>query len=190
MEVRLSESGFQSTYEFHKDRAAADHLNEDGHRHRLLTVADIIRALDPAPASLIDYGCGTGGLLSLLDAVPNRKGYDFSPHAVEFAQDLGRPVQLCNFVAELNLSHVDVAVMTEVLEHLDDPHGFLERLPCERLVASVPVNETARSHCEEHVWAWDRPGFAVMLEGAGFEVREHVADAMSQYVVAVRVVRL
>jgi hypothetical protein len=189
-EYRLSQDGFPSTYEFHAERPAVDHLSEAGHRRRLLTVVELIEGLDPQPTSWIDYGCGAGGLLSLVGGITNKRGFDFHLPAVQLGRNHGRPVEYLNFAWANELPHTDLATMTEVLEHLDDPHGFLEGLPCERLIASVPVNETPDAHCEEHVWAWDRAGFAAMLRDAGFEVRSHIDDGSSQYVVAERAVLL
>lgn len=189
-EYRLSQDGFQSTYEFHAERPAVDHLGQAGHVRRLTTVAGLIDGLDPQPSSWIDYGCGAGGLLALVGGITNKRGFDFHLPGVQLGRDRGRPVEYLNFVGASVLPHAELATMTEVLEHLEDPHGFLRRLPCERLIASVPVNETPAEHCEEHVWAWDRAGFAAMLRGAGFEVRSHIDDGSSQYVVAVRAVRL
>ena len=66
----------------------------------------------------------------------------------------------------------DVAVVTEVLEHLSDPHGALrwiaEHSPL--LVASSPWNEDDVTHDECHAWAFDRDGYRALVEQAGYEL--------------------
>lgn len=167
-EYKFDNAEHFSTAEFHADREAADHLHEAGHMARMWVVAGIVNDLLHRVGydqNVIDYGCGNGGLISLLHA-RDVVGYDFQPANVTAAQELGRPVIEHDFVTEPGQSAI--AVMTEVLEHMDDPHGFLKELDTTFLVASVPLGETPEHHYEYHVWGWDAEGFAAMLTGAGF----------------------
>ena len=184
-EFKFDGKEFFSTAEFHADRAAADHLHEAGHVPRLYAVAAAVNALVATGAvSVIDYGCGSGGLLSLI-AAPEKRGYDFQPDNVRFAQELGRPVEFKNFVdAEPEFS--DVAVLSEVLEHMDDPHGFLGKLNCRVLVASVPLGETPQQHYELHRWGWCMDSFREMLKAAGFTSQSGVNVVGTQVWTAVR----
>ncbi len=169
-EYRFDTEEFYSSEEFHVDREAADHLHEDGHGARIRTVAGLVNALFQeigTEKSLIDYGCGNGGLLSLLEG-DDLLGLDFCRANVNQAVELGRPVVFSNFVETSYRS--DVAVLSEVLEHMVDPHGFLKDLQTTYLVASVPNGETPDSHYPYHLWGWDVEGFQKVLEGAGYEV--------------------
>lgn len=167
-EYRFEGADFFATQDFHADREVADHLNEPGHMARLWVVAALVNDLlhrRGYDQRVVDYGCGNGGLLSLLHAY-DAIGYDFQPSNVAAAQALGRPVVQRDFVTEPDVSAI--AVMSEVLEHMDNPHQFLKDLNTRYLVASVPLGETPEHHYEFHVWGWDGEGFAEMLKGAGF----------------------
>lgn len=185
-EYRFADADHFATAEFHADREAADHLNEVGHMARLWCVAGLVNDYSwrfGYDRSIIDYGCGNGGLLSLIHS-PNAKGFDFQPANVEAAKALGRHVTFKDFVAEPESS--DLAVMTEVLEHMDDPHGFLKTLDANVLVASVPLGETPDNHYEFHVWGWDPQGFADMLKGSGFQPLTFMPLGMTQIWVATK----
>lgn len=167
-EYRFEGAEYFATEQFHEDREAADHLHEPGHMARLWCVAGIVNDIiwrQGHDLTIIDYGCGNGGLLSLLHS-SNAKGYDFQPANVTQAQQLGRNVEHRDFVN--NPDRSNIAIMTEVLEHMDDPHGFLRNLECNILVASVPLGETPEHHYEYHVWGWDGDGFANMLTANGY----------------------
>jgi hypothetical protein len=74
--------------------------------------------------------------------------------------------------------------MTEVLEHLIDPHGTLLALPSEFVVVSSPYGETGDAHYEFHLWAWDEEGYAKMVEDAGYEILHHERVWLNQIILA------
>lgn len=62
-------------------------------------------------------------------------------------------------------------VLTEILEHLDDPDALL-RLAREKarwLVASSPIVPDGNDHTTQHKWAFDMDGYREMLVTAGWE---------------------
>lgn len=66
---------------------------------------------------------------------------------------------------------VDVFVLTETLEHLDDPDYVLRQIrrKAKKLILSTP--ETANGWVDEnpeHYWSWDNNDVAFMLGEAGF----------------------
>lgn len=164
---------FRSSYDFHKDRPAADHINEPMHYMRIKIVASMIEFLIKfyGATSFVDLGCGNGGVLSLITDYEDvdMAGVDFAPGNVEQAQALDRPVIAGDF-SELNWGGWDIAGMSEVLEHMSDPHGFLARLETKYIVASCPADESEKYMREEHVWAWDKEGFIAMFRHAGFNL--------------------
>lgn len=201
MELRFFEAGTipeYSTREWHEPRDRAPHLEQASHQPRLLKAAEFVKqayGLIPHRATVVtvaDFGCGDGGLLSLLPYEPSLWvwGYDFTPANVAGAAERNVNVVLMDFVNDNRIEFGEIAVMTEVLEHMADPHGFLRRchtVGVTYVVASSPVDETEHNHVGYHVWAWDMEGYAAMIEQAGFGIVEHVrVDGGFQVVLAKR----
>lgn len=186
MEHKFPGTDFFSTYDFHKDREEADHVNQPSHRTRILEVARLIKELnekDPIK-SWIDYGCGNGGLLSVVDCVPDKKGYDWMPTNVEGAKQKARPgVEFKNFL-EIEPEECDLATATEVMEHLQDPHGFARNLKCKYFIMSCPEGETPQGHDPVHVWGWDREGMHNLLTNNGYEIIEDAGGGGTMIIVA------
>lgn len=143
-----------------------------GHKQRTAMVADLIVDYIGDAETLSDLGCGDGSLLTLLAArgVPlHMWGYDAGSENVLRAQRAGLNVERRDFTTE-TVQLGDITVMSEVLEHLHDPHGFLAKLPAQRLVVSSPSAETADWHYEHHAWAWDEAGYRRLIEDAGWRI--------------------
>lgn len=181
--------------EFYRDREAAHHLEQGGHTERLVKAAEYVKyAYDQLSQDYVptvsDFGCGDGGLLQYLRDTYGIVGwgYDMQPSNVVHAQNTrGVDVRLTDF-SDGSVEYGDIVIMTEVLEHLSDPHGALATIPdtTAYLIASSPFHETADAHYEFHNWAWDDDGYDAMIEKAGFNIitREHVW--LNQVVLGVR----
>ncbi len=183
MEVRLFNPAAPPDYAtpgWYATRERAPHLEQNPHTARLRTAAEYVRfAVEHTPDCVVDCGAGDGGLLSLLtDLDVPCYGYDLQPSNIEGAAERGVNVALRDVVTD-GVGPVDrdaVAVCTEVLEHLIDPHRFLRDLPTDWVVASSPWNETADSHYEFHLWAWDHDGYRALLAQAGYETVFHESN--------------
>lgn len=188
---------YVSTAGFHRDRERAPHLEQEWHRPRLELAADMVRQaareLGCAERTVThsDLGCGDGGLLSLLRDAPGLDswGYDFQPsNAAGWEERDVTAYALDVFGEERDQAEFgEVVSMTEVLEHLADPHGWLKRLRragVRRLVCSSPFNENDRVHDECHAWAWDRDGYAAMLWDAGWRIVRNETVNLFQVVLA------
>lgn len=182
--------------EFYKDRPVSDHIHQEGHRDRLLrTLHDVLFLVDLYPEldSVVDFGCGNGGLLHELGkARPDLRahGYDLSPAAIAAATEQ-YDVDATNkdFINDFEFCCcADIAVMTEVLEHLVDPKEFLRKLKprIKWIVCSVPANENAENHYIYHLWAWDAQSFKRMFTDLGYTVLMHynMGNITSQFLVA------
>lgn len=185
MEYKLSATAYESTFEFHDGRPAAHHIDEDAHRLRFDKTLEFITSVDPD--SVVDLGAGDGGLLSRLGC--DSWGYDFHVPNVQYAkQTRNVDVREVNFVENIDSIELgSLVVMTEVIEHLEDPHGVLRALASRgprMIVCSSPVNETDAFHCEEHVWAWDFEGYEQLLRDSGWEVVRHEVVFPFQVVLA------
>lgn len=184
---------YVSTFDFHKDRERAPHLEQGVHRPRLLKAAEFVRAARPyveAPTMAVsDLGCGDGGLLSLIqnDGDILAWGHDFQPSNQEGWIARGVTASALDVFGEdqAAVELGDVVVMTEVLEHLADPHGVLRWVRekgVSAIVCSSPWTESHSSHCAEHAWAWDMDGYRKMIEEAGWTVARHEQEGMFQVV--------
>ncbi|MDX5564131.1 hypothetical protein PYK79_13345 [Streptomyces sp. ID05-04B] len=178
-----------STFEFHKDRARAPHLDQPGHRPRLERARDLVvqaaeeliaaGSIADGPATVSDLGCGDGGLLSLLGAYPGIEawGYDFQPsNAAGWAERDVTAAAYDVFGADRDRIRVGrVAVVTEVLEHLADPHAAVRWIgeSARWIVASSPWQERPARHDECHAWAWDLAGYQALLRQGGFDIETH-----------------
>ena len=176
-----------STREFHADRPAAPHLEQRYHQGRMYLAAEFVRQTGAQPA--VDLGCGDGGLLSLLKAAEIESwGYDFCPANITHANKVRgvdvRDLDVAEQPAEIQWA--PVVVMTEVLEHMDDPHGFLKLVAenAEYLVASSPYTEHQGNVDACHAWAWDVQGYKEMIEGAGFNILKQQGAGSFQVVLA------
>lgn len=172
-----------STYEFHKDRDRAQHLEQPNHHDRLMQAVEFVGEayadLGPGRVTLSDLGCGDGGLLSLLKwSHMTAWGYDFTPANVSGALLRGVDVLEADVFGcdRPWISLGQITTMTEVLEHLADPHDVLRWVHRESqyLVVSSPWNETPESHDECHAWGWDVEGYAELIKNAGWSILHHV----------------
>jgi hypothetical protein len=189
-ELRFFEEGTVpewTTPEWYAGRATAPHLDQPGHRERLLRTAEIINEL--APHSVVDLGAGDGGLLSQLEC-DNKWGYDLQQTNVDVAWNHRHvDVRLRDVIADGNyITEADLAVATEMLEHLVDPHGFVAWVAswAEIFVASSPWNEVNGPRYEFHTWAWDMDGFRDMFEHEGLTVVQHEIVQGAQIIVGVQ----
>jgi trans-aconitate methyltransferase len=192
-EYRLFEGAVPdvSTFEFHEHRERAPHLEQEGHRPRLLKAQEYVCSVldEECTHTVSDLGCGDGGLLSLLKDECECWGYDFQPSNRDGWKERGvSAVALDAFGRDWSfVKFGSVVVTTEVLEHLADPHGTVRWIQrnCQWLVASSPAFETAQNHDPCHAWAWDMEGYRNLFLQAGFKVhRQELVQPGFQVVLA------
>jgi hypothetical protein len=173
---------YVSTFEFHRNRDRAPHLEQEAHVPRLQLAAEfvgdaatrIVQSGGPA-ATVSDLGCGDGGLLSLVQTHPlidDAWGYDFTPKNAAAWPERGVRGEEIDFVHDRDrVSLGNITVMTEVLEHLADPHGILRWVAglSPWLVASSPAFENDVVHDGLHAWAWNVDGYTALVTQAGYE---------------------
>lgn len=203
-----------STFAFHEHRDRAPHIDQPTHRPRLdkavefiLRARDLVLAADAARSTrftssgdgvlvrrvvdVVDLGCGDGGLLSLLKEWAwdfATYGYDFQPTNQDGWKERRVEARALNFVDDWwEVRNSDVYVITEVLEHLRDPHEMVRNIRDRGayIVASSPWTEHATSHDECHAWAWDPDGYAKLIRDAGYDVIRHERVGMFQVVLGV-----
>ena len=172
-----------------------NHLDNRVHRARLEAAAaeSVLEAERYGTRTVVDLGAGDGGLLSLLPqpGMSGSFGYEIITDSVRYAKEVrGVNVIEANVLTD-RLTLGPVVVATEMLEHLEDPHGFvrgiLEARPeVQSFIASSPFRETDEVHEWNHAWAWDMPGYQKMFEDAGWFVVKQYPAEWSQILVARR----
>jgi SAM-dependent methyltransferase len=89
-------------------------------------IIEQIKSTKPQGARILDFGCYTGGLLSLLDSRYERFGIEINSEA----SDIARTTASAHIWNSLDLiegdQQFDVVVMADVLEHMPSPLQFLE----------------------------------------------------------------
>ena len=179
-----------ATKEWYEGRDPAHHLEEGNHTDRLLKARDyVLDAIARGAKTAVDLGCGDGGLLQLLkEAGVDSWGYDLMPSNIEYAVNVrGVDARYTDFNNDSTIEYADIAIMTETLEHMEDPHSVVRNLPSKYLVASSPYNETDLSHYEYHLWAWDAKGYRNLLEDNGYVViNQDLVSGWSQVLLGVR----
>lgn len=175
-----------STFEYHRDRARAPHLEQSAHKYRMYWAKRLV--MESKAKTVIDLGCGDGGLMSLLCAEGVEiSGYDFAPANVSGWEERGVQGFAIDFVqCWEDIPRADLYMMTEVLEHLEEPEQAVRRVAVRgsMVVASSPWNETPNSIDACHNWAWDMIGYANLFNRAGMEIVRHVQAEWSQVVLA------
>ena len=130
-----------------------------------------------APRTVCDPACGDASIVNAAHSLREiEKAYlsDISApmiaalwgtetHGYEAALNVGPALE--------SMREADVMILTEVLEHLEDPDELLReaRKYAPALVASSPLNEFEAHGNHEHVWGWDRDGYREMLVAAGWD---------------------
>lgn len=186
---------FVSTLGYFGQQPRAPHLDQPHHVPRLHRAAEFLaQAVSEGARTLSDLGCGDGGLLSLVQGQFSRAwGYDLQPSSTGGWPERGvTATWLDAFGKDRDRVELgDAVAMTEVLEHVADPHGVLawahENDGTRWLVASSPFTETPAVHGPEHCWAWDQQGYSRMITAAGWDITRHEeCGGMFQVVLARR----
>jgi SAM-dependent methyltransferase len=137
------------------------------------------------PASIVDIGCGTGGVLEVIASTLNGTrlvGYDLSSQAIGMVERSDR-VELRVGTPEDVQEHYDLLLSLDVFEHVEDYIGFLRSLRpiADWFMFHIPLDASAQSVIRErplltarstvgHLHYFTRGTALASLETAGFEI--------------------
>lgn len=143
---------------------------------RTVLFADVI----PPGATVLDFGCGTGGVLSALEA-KRRIGVEISEAAAaEAAQRLD---EIHKSLGEIPDASVDVAISCHALEHVDEPANVIRELhrvlrpggvlriavPCEMPLLVAAQRKWRADDKDMHLFAWTPLTLGNLVRVNGFE---------------------
>ena len=137
------------------------------------------------PASIVDIGCGTGGVLEAIAGALNGTqlvGYDPSPQAIGLVERSDK-VELRVGTPQDVHDHYDLLLSLDVFEHVEDYIGFLRSLRsiADWFMFHIPLDASAQSVARErpllavrstvgHLHYFTRGTALASLETAGFEI--------------------
>ena len=139
------------------------------------------------PESIVDIGCGTGGVLEVIAADlggTRLVGYDPSPQALEMVRRSDR-VEIRAGTAKDVHEHYDLLLSLDVFEHVEDYIGFLRSLRpiADWFIFHIPLDASAQSVMREkpllsarstvgHLHYFTRGTALATLETAGFQIAD------------------
>ena len=110
-------------------------------------IAELLAEHPPAPRRVVEIGCGAGAVLAALaERLPSAErldGYDVSPQAIELARPReSARVHFHEGLAGAGGEQYDVALLIDVVEHVEDPFGFVRAVRdlAERVVLHIPLD--------------------------------------------------
>jgi SAM-dependent methyltransferase len=137
------------------------------------------------PESIVDIGCGTGGVLEAISGTMNGTrlvGYDPSLHAIGMVERSNRIELRVGTPEDVN-EHYDLLLSLDVFEHVEDYIGFLRSLRriADWFIFHIPLDISAQSVVRErpllavrssvgHLHYFTRSTALASLETAGFEI--------------------
>lgn len=139
--------------------------------------ACIFADLGNESATVLDFGCGTGGVLSRIPA-RRRIGIEVGASAAEHARSRG--LEVYRSLAEVPEGSVDTAISFHALEHVDNPLEILlelrrvvRRQGTLRLVvpSETPIltsHRRWRENNDRHLYTWTPLLFGNLAQRAGF----------------------
>ena len=152
-------------------------------RRQIVSQAITRIARPPAAARILDAGCGTGGNLAMLGRFGRVTGVEPDDTALELARGRNTGAEIVKGMLPDALpfddATFDLAVLLDVLEHVDDDRGALRRLaallkPGGHLVLTVPAFRflwSGHDESHQHRRRYRRPELSEKIASAGLRVR-------------------
>jgi SAM-dependent methyltransferase len=128
--------------------------------------------------TILDFGCGTGGILRNLPA-GKRVGVEIGARAAAEAKASG--IEVYSSLSKVPPGSIDVAISFHALEHVDRPLDVLREIlvalkpggrarlvvPCE--TPTLTKQRSWRPNDDQHLYTWTPLNFGNLAARAGFE---------------------
>jgi len=131
-------------------------------------------------ANVLDFGCGTGAVLTELAKDYHAYGTDTSSLAIEFCHQRGLANSYCCTLETFPHPEMkfELVTMLDVIEHIDDDSGTLRQAlqfirPGGHLLVTVPAYQFLWSNHDDlnhHKRRYTRPRLKRVIEQSGFTV--------------------
>jgi len=184
MRVRLREARPEGEAVFYA-RTYPDGYKHDrwpDHIERVKASADLIDRYRGAIRSAADLSCGDGALLNMISRYLGRAIFgdlNGAPVSAIVSCSAESIRHLPAGILPSTLDHltddpVDLFVLSETIEHMDDPDALLRAIaPHARyLFLSTPLDEPASTGNAEHYWGWGQADVHEMLQANGWNPLE------------------
>lgn len=151
-------------------------------------VADLLARHQLVPRTLVEVGCGAGGVLGALQALlPDTalEGWEIAPGAARFWPSYAGVRFHTGDILESPTVQHDVLLLIDVVEHVANPHDFLSRLArrAAHMVLHIPLDLSVASVWREkpllaqrrgvgHIHYFTRNLAVELLRECGYEVLE------------------
>lgn len=138
--------------------------------------ASIFTDLGAPDRIILDFGCGTGGILSRLEA-RERIGIEIGSSAAEAARRAG--IRVYSSLEEVPDATADVVISFHAIEHVDRPldvirelvrvakPGALIRLVVPGEMPTLPHHKVWKSNPDRHLYTWTPLLFGNLAERSG-----------------------
>jgi hypothetical protein len=139
-----------------------DHTRWPDHIERVEHTAALLKSMDPE--SVADLSCGDGAVVRKAE-VPGPVYLGDYQGDYLYSGPIEKTIE--------QIPAVDVFVLSETLEHVEDPAGLLSaiRNKADRLLLSTPCGEWDDQN-PQHYWGWDTDGVLSLLWEAGWNVTD------------------
>ncbi len=129
-----------------------------------------------APKTILDPACGDASILEVayrMREFEHADLWDLSQLQVDVIEpSFPHTKQRGDLFDALEIPGVfDFILLTEILEHLEDPDMALRlaRLRGNYLIASSPIGDPEDGRNHEHLWAWEEDDYEQMLRDEGWD---------------------
>ena len=152
--------------------------------HRLRTLATGATIAWLQPETVMDPACGDASIVAAAFAVRRFRGAWLADISVPNITNAGARLDVEVAAAKVMPIEEAIAVypdcdgivLTEILEHLEDPDAVLRAAKSKAtyLVASSPEMRPGQGDTNpEHLWQFDAAGYRQMIERAGWLIEQH-----------------